>query len=423
MRHGRAWLVDEGIRIVTAPTDASQGANRLSSSSGREPTLSLSEHQHGYFAHPDPTAAASSPAAPGPGGAKASGSGSRAGVDSDMTVGIDSFRSGYKLGVDIGSSLDFTVHIGYEDLTAVLSDPSLPAPMSGTVIAPALSGQALTITSGQFVLLDPDPTRVETSHMKYTMDVMSVEGREYRIFGFKLIHEGPEWAAWSDSTTLYVTIHRRRGLATGAVLGRGITHVSVGDLMELLRSMRVGNVTGRVNQFRYEARFGRVLLRSLFEHYGGSFDEIGRFPVLPLINEIPQPRNWQGTPFTLLRSADRGWFEYDGGDMGDACSRLIRYRGKAQTKGPVILAGGFGMPAWSLTTHTIDVNLVEFLIGNKYEVWLFDYHSGSDLPSARTQFSLDDIADDWSKAIQEVIARTERGASSAWATASAQPAC
>ena len=246
-----------------------------------------------------------SPPAPGTGDATGPDAGGRNKADSDMTVDLAYFRSGYALGVDSGSSLDFTVYIGYEDVTAVLSDPSSAASMSGSVTAPALARQALTLTSGYFVLLDPDPTQVETSHMKYSMDIRSIEGDEYRIFGFKVIHEGPQWAAWSDSTTLYVTIHERTGSEIGPVIGRGITRVSIGGFLDLLQSIRVCGVAGRVSRLTYKARFGRVLGRSLFEHYGGSFDELGLFPALPRVNQIPEPRNWSGDRLTLLRSEDR----------------------------------------------------------------------------------------------------------------------
>jgi cholesterol oxidase len=351
------------------------------------PSLSFSEHQHGFF---------------GP-----SGPSRGVGGEPEPTDGIERFRSGYELGIDIGSSLDFTVHIEYEDLTKALSDPSQPAAMHGTVIAPALSKRALSSTGGVFVLLTPDTTQVETSNMTYAMDIRSVEGDEYRIFGFKVIHEGPEWAAWPDSTTLYVTVYRRDGGRTD-VIGRGITRVSVGDFANLLGSMRVDRVPGTLSRLRYKARFGRLLGRSLFQHYGGSFAELTRFPVPPLVADIPQPRNWPGTPETYLRSPTRDWYRYTRGGMKDACSRLIRYAGPAQPNGPVVLAPGFGMPSWSLTTHTIDKNLVEYLIDAGYEVWLFDFHSGSDLPSAKTQFTLDTIADDWAHAIEKVAAVTGR---------------
>jgi cholesterol oxidase len=356
--------------------------------SGGTPSLSFSEHQHGFFAPLDEA--------------------DNGAAVADTTIGTDRYWSGYELGIDLGSPLDFTVHIGYEDLTAALANPRLPEAMTGTVMAAALSRQALTITHGSFVLLEPDPTQVETSHMTYSMDVRSVEGKEYEIFGFKVLHEGPEWAAWTDSTTLFVTIRERRGSSRGSVIGRGITEVSAGDFVDLLRSMHVSNVPSLSNQLGYKLRFGRVLGRSLFEHYGGSFDEIGRFPTLPPLTEIPQPRNWKGDPVTFLRSVDDGWFSYSGGSMKNACSRLIGYRGPQQSLGPVILAPGFGMPAWSLTTHTIEVNLVEFLIGAGYEVWLFDYHSGSDLPSANTEFTLDNVAEDWTMAIEKVLVETGR---------------
>ena len=224
---------------MSASTAGSRPPMGPPSWSGWAPTLSLTEHQSGFFGPPGTSMAGSSPVAPGTGDATGAVTPGRNNAGADMTVDLDYFRSGYELGVDSGSSLDFTVFIAYEDVTAVLSDPSSAASMSGSVTAPALGRQALTLTSGYFVLLDPDPTQVETSHMKYSMDIRSIDGDEYRIFGFKVIHEGPEWAAWSDSTTLYVTIHERKGSEIGAVIGRGITRVSIGGFLDLLQSMRV----------------------------------------------------------------------------------------------------------------------------------------------------------------------------------------
>lgn len=358
---------------------------RLLPWSGRAPTLSFSEHQHGFIA-PDPDAA----------------------VGDDVMTDTETFETGYRLGLDVGSSLDFTVQVAYDDVTAVLADPAAPASMTGTVTAPALSHQALMVTNGSFVLLRRDASQVETSHMLYEMDLRSVEGAEFRLVGYKVIHEGPQRAAWPDSTTLFVTVRPSGAGGGGDVVRRGITRVGVGDFVDLLRTMQVGNVADPARRLRYKVGFGRVLVRSLVSHYGGSLDELGRFPTLPAPRGIPLPRGWGGTCETLLWSVGRGWFACDGGDMGDACSRLIHYGGRTQTKGPVIVAGGFGMPSWSLTALTIEKNLVEYLIEHGYDVWLFDYDSGSDLPSARTSFTLDDIADDWTRAIPEVCRRSGR---------------
>src|SRR5690606_11832131 len=79
----------------------------------------------------------------------------------------------------------------------------------------------------------------------------------------------------------------------------------------------------------------------------------------------------------------------------DVCSSDLR--------GPVLLAAGFGMSATSFLVDTVETNLAEHLVKEGYDVWLFDYRACIDLPSARTQFTLDEIATvDWPTAVAEV---------------------
>ena len=49
----------------------------------------------------------------------------------------------------------------------------------------------------------------------------------------------------------------------------------------------------------------------------------------------------------------------------------------------MLLAAGFGMSAMSFIGGTIDTNLTEHLVAKGYDVWLFDYRAGIDLPSSR----------------------------------------
>jgi cholesterol oxidase len=88
--------------------------------------------------------------------------------------------------------------------------------------------------------------------------------------------------------------------------------------------------------------------------------------------------------------------------------RLTRYPG---TKGPVVLAPGYGNAARAFTVETVERNFVEFLGENGYDVWLLDYRASPELPASRTQFTVDDIATrDWPAAIGAV--RRESGADS-----------
>jgi cholesterol oxidase len=65
------------------------------------------------------------------------------------------------------------------------------------------------------------------------------------------------------------------------------------------------------------------------------------------------------------------------------------------------------MAARSYLGRTTSTNLTEYLFDNDYDVWLFDYRASIDLPSARTDFTLDEIATiDWPAAVAEVRARS-----------------
>ena len=142
--------------------------------------------------------------------------------------------------------------------------------------------------------------------------------------------------------------------------------------------------------------------------YGGVLDEPGAFPRAP--KKAPsecgsRDRDTHGTWW--CDKNNQQW--YDGGVKpgNDAFLRLVRYQGGP--KGPVMLAAGFGMSSHSFLTRTIGKNLTEFLTGEGYDVWLFDYRAGIDLPSAGTEFSIDDIArDDWPTAIRKVLEVTGR---------------
>ena len=86
--------------------------------------------------------------------------------------------------------------------------------------------------------------------------------------------------------------------------------------------------------------------------------------------------------------------------------RLTRY--KFGTKGPIVLAPGYGNAARAFAIDTVPKNWVQYLGEHGYDVWLFDYRASPDLPSSFTQFTVDDIAlRDWPAAIETV--RRESG--------------
>lgn len=81
--------------------------------------------------------------------------------------------------------------------------------------------------------------------------------------------------------------------------------------------------------------------------------------------------------------------------------QLTRFPGGS--KGPIILAPGFGTSTLAYRIDTIETNITEYLCANGYDVWLFDYRASPYLAASHTQFTLDDIARiDYPAAVAEV---------------------
>jgi cholesterol oxidase len=322
----------------------------------------------------------------------------------------EGYRQGYEVGRDEGSPIEFVVTMEFDDLDALLQTPSTPGTIAGTVVAPALSPRRLRVVGGTFILLEPDLDHVETSTMRYRMQLEDESGRRFVLDGFKVLQDRPGLDAWSDTTTLYVTVGDDSG-----VLGVGIMRISVNDFLRLVRTMSVLRVPELGRRVRYLARFGRRFAGSLLRMYGGVLEEPWRFPKPP---EVPRTRPPEIRPGNVgdrpapdgeVRWCDAYGSWHRGTELGpDAWLRLTRYAGGE--KGPLIMASGFGMSSFSFGTHAVAKNLAEHMVGEGYDLWLFDYRDGIDLPSAPEASTIDDIAtSDWPTAVEEVLRVTGKG--------------
>ena len=70
--------------------------------------------------------------------------------------------------------------------------------------------------------------------------------------------------------------------------------------------------------------------------------------------------------------------------------RLTRYHGG--DRGPVVLVHGMGANPLTYTLDTIEPNLVEYLVGHEFDVWLQEWRGSTALPSRSKQFDADQVA-------------------------------
>ena len=320
-------------------------------------------------------------------------------ADSDLD-----YRAAAAYGQASGNEIETDLTIVQADLPAQLAAPGTPATISGTLHCPLLSPRPLQVTSGEFVLMTPDPTHVATDNMRYRFTARSAEGDDYGFEGHKVIHNGPARRAWQDTTTLFVTITSDPRSGLPPEVYRGVLRVSVGSLRRLVASITVSHAPSPSEGARLERQFLLHFLGALWPFYGGVLDEGVRFPTGRTVPAIPPSPGGHGADLVRWCDPDGLWHDRP---VPSASSRLIRYCGGE--KGPVVLAAGFAMSATSFTVGNSGPSLVEYLIDRGFDVWLFDYRAGIDLPSAWSQCTIDDIAGiDWPRAVDEVIARTGR---------------
>lgn len=290
------------------------------------------------------------------------------------------------------SPFEFTLTVLWDDLERVLADPAAVASLTGTVTAPALSPEPMTVTDGVFNLFIPDPTRVNSRRMHYRITLETRAGQQFHVEGLKLIHDDPGFDLWADTTTLYATVHDGPTPA-GPILGLAVLRMLPEDFLRQIATIEVLNAPSRRAEREAAAKFVRLFLGALFDAYAGAW---GR----PVLSDPRLPPRLH-RPLRLPQAKRQFVTTNDGVQIG-----LTRYRGG--DKGPVILTPGFGTSTVAFLLDTIETNLTEFLYEHGYDIWLFDYRGSSDLPAAPTQFTLDDIAmRDYPAAIEHVREQTD----------------
>ena len=301
----------------------------------------------------------------------------------------DDFQKGSDQGKQDGSTLEFILTMISDDLNDLLENPDHSARIVGTVTAPALSAKALTVSYGHFKLLVTDPTRVDTRLMIYTMTLTSEEGQEYCFSGTKIIRNDGILNIWHDSSTLFIELSN----TAGTVLGKGVLVIESDDFMRQMTTLEITNAKDDGERLTALIRFGKLFASVLFDVYGSALEVANEFN--------PQPAPRKKRPLRMSTPEVYHFLTEDKVEL-----RLTRYQGGS--KGPVVLSPGYGTSSLAFLIDTVDTNFPEFLFANGYDVWLFDYRASPTLPSAETQFTLDDVATkDYPAAVAQVRAITK----------------
>jgi cholesterol oxidase len=131
------------------------------------------------------------------------------------------------------------------------------------------------VDAGRFNLLVRDADRARTRKMVYDMPMVADDGRKLHAEGFKTIHDDAGPDIWSDTTTLFVTVHE--GNASGPVLAKGIVNIHINDFRKQLTTMKAIGASNKLEELKTLAKFGGFFMGALNEIYGGVFARLTAF--------------------------------------------------------------------------------------------------------------------------------------------------
>ncbi|HTV18031.1 MAG TPA: GMC family oxidoreductase N-terminal domain-containing protein [Polyangiaceae bacterium] len=189
-----------------------------------------------------------------------------AGYISRSRLGDDEYAAASADGEKNASPCHFVLSISSTNPEEFLGAADHPAVIVGTVYAPALSSQALTVSGGVFNLFVADPGNPKSQRMRYRMELRSVEGKTFYFDGFKLIRDEAGIDVWDDTTTLYITLREGHD-ETGTKVAQGILKIKPEDFAVQLTTTEALDDEGHPLPLMV-ARFGQLFARNLFTVYG-----------------------------------------------------------------------------------------------------------------------------------------------------------
>ena len=325
---------------------------------------------------------------------------------------------------------ELVMQISAEDVDRLIEDSDHTARVIGVAHAPDATDSGArrwTISDGTLRVLVDDPRYVQTKLLIYQLKLTSDGGQHLWLSGHKTVNydtlRDHPWLAvtqfpfvvfrqnparpassplpddgepygrchavelWRSTRNAAVVLKENHVEAVGVVAG------SVTDVARLGLSMRVSHERRFLRRLRTKLRYAWWFLDTLIQVRAWPIRRTRRINPLLEPNElgparerlkyvIPDPANPDRPRFTASR--------YKTGDV------------KTPGRQPVMLAPGFGMSSFAFQAAG-DASIAEYLHGEGYDVWLFDYRGSDTLEVSLDQFDLDVLAtSDFPDAIKAV---------------------
>ncbi|MDN4503993.1 patatin-like phospholipase family protein [Alteromonadaceae bacterium BrNp21-10] len=173
-------------------------------------------------------------------------------------------KKGAESGKQQRTKLAMHAQVDIDDIDQFVKTGAHPGGLGGTIDFEPL-GKGMPAHSGVFNLFFP-AEEPETKFMVYELG-FNHQGQEYYLAGKKVVRDDLAFDLWSDTTTLYTTLHKGTD-KEAEVIGAGILTLGVKDLVKLVSTITVLNADSTADKVKTVGKFGRFFMGELWETYG-----------------------------------------------------------------------------------------------------------------------------------------------------------
>lgn len=172
--------------------------------------------------------------------------------------------AGASVGRGAGTVLTMNATVTIRDLDAFIADEKHLGQLRGSIdFAPLATG--MKAQSGVFNLFSPSGKK-GLKYMVYELAFRHA-GRPHYLAGKKHVHDDFGIDMWSDTTTLFTTLHDGAD-ATAPVIGAGVLRLDMGDFLKLMSTIKVTGTRSATGRAQAVARFGQFFMGELWDIYG-----------------------------------------------------------------------------------------------------------------------------------------------------------
>ncbi|NCP63264.1 MAG: patatin-like phospholipase family protein [Paraglaciecola sp.] len=172
-------------------------------------------------------------------------------------------KQGSSLGKRKGFELAMHAQVDIDDINHFIKDGQHTGRLSGTIDFTPF-GMGMMAHSGVFNLFYPD----EQPGMKLMVYELgfSHQQQNYYLAGKKEVKDDAGFDLWTDTTTLFTTLHKGDS-KEGEIVGAGILTLGVTDLLKLVSTIKVLNADSSIDKVATVIKFGQFFMGELWDSY------------------------------------------------------------------------------------------------------------------------------------------------------------